>query len=312
MTTDTSPGDPLFLVTGATGQSGSHAVALLRERGLRVRALARGQDERAQRLRDLGAEVVEVDMFNYTQIRDATEGVHAAYFNFPPAPGYVEAAAKFADAATSSGVHAVVEMSQRGIRPEMSGRVGLQHWIVERLFDRTPMVTTHLRATIFMHWLENFWVRPSADEGLLRLPVGDARFAPINTFDAARVAVAVLQNPDAHDRQRYDLFGAEERDWHQIAAKVQATLGIPVRYESIEISEMIAALTAGGIPDWLVHHHADVAQEIRDGIFSGMNDLVTTISGAPPATIEQSVDINRAFYETNGPLALTDDLLGRR
>ena len=118
----------------------------------------------------------------------------------------------------------------------------LQHWLVERLFDRTPMVTTHLRATIFMHWLENFWIRTGADEGLLRLPVGDASFAPINTLDAARVAVAVLQNPDAHDRQRYDLFGAEELDWHQIAGKVaSATLGSPVRVRISGNPEMIAA-----------------------------------------------------------------------
>ncbi|WP_123028649.1 NmrA family NAD(P)-binding protein [Mycolicibacterium stellerae] len=310
MSHDNQSGNELFLVTGATGQSGSQAVALLRERGKRVRALARGQDERAQRLRDLGAEVVEVDMFNYTQIREATEGVYAAYFNFPPAPGYVEAAAKFADAAASSGVHAVVEMSQRGIRSEMTG-VGLQHWLVERLFDRTPMVTTHLRATIFMHWLENFWIRAAADEGLLRLPVGDASFAPINTLDAARVAVAVLQDPDAHDRQRYDLFGAEELDWHQIASKAQDTLGFPVRYESVEIAEMVAALTTAGIPDWLVQHHANVARDIRDGVFSGFNDLVETIGGSAPATIEQSIDANRAFYDTDGPLALTDARLER-
>jgi uncharacterized protein YbjT (DUF2867 family) len=310
MSIDNQSGSELFLVTGATGQSGSQAVALLRGRGKRVRALARGQDERAQRLRDLGAEVVEVDMFNYSQVREATEGVYAAYFNFPPAPGYVEAAAKFADAATSSGVHAVVEMSQRGIRAEMTG-VGLQHWIVERLFDRTPMITTHLRATIFMHWLENFWIRAAANEGLLRLPIGDASFAPINTLDAARVAVAVLQDPDAHDRQKYDLFGAEELDWHQIASKAQATLGFPVRYESVEIAEMIAALTTAGIPDWLVQHHANVARDIRDGVFSGFNDLVETIGGSAPATIEQSIQANLAFYDTDGPLALTDARLGR-
>lgn len=310
MSNDNQSGNELFLVTGATGQSGSQAVALLRERGMRVRALARGQDERAQRLRDLGAEVVEVDMFNYSQIREATEGVHAAYFNFPPAPGYVEAAAKFADAAASSGVHAVVEMSQRGIRAEMTG-VGLQHWIIERLFDRTPMVTTHLRATIFMHWLENFWIRAAANDGLLRLPVGDASFAPINTLDAARVAVAVLQDPDAHDRQKYDLFGAEELDWHQIASKVEATLGFPVRYEPVDTSEMITALKTGGIPDWLIRHHADVAQDIRDGVFSGFNDLVETIGGSAPATIEESVQANLDFYDTDGPLAITDARLGR-
>jgi NAD(P)-dependent dehydrogenase (short-subunit alcohol dehydrogenase family) len=41
----------LFLITGATGNTGAHTVRLLRERGLRVRALVRTLDDRAARLR---------------------------------------------------------------------------------------------------------------------------------------------------------------------------------------------------------------------------------------------------------------------
>jgi len=47
--------DELFLITGATGNTGAHTVRLLRERGLRVRALVHSVDERADRLRELGA-----------------------------------------------------------------------------------------------------------------------------------------------------------------------------------------------------------------------------------------------------------------
>jgi NADPH:quinone reductase-like Zn-dependent oxidoreductase len=53
----------LILVTGAAGGAagvgvGTKVVALLRERGLAVRAMAHHDDDRADALRALGAEVV--------------------------------------------------------------------------------------------------------------------------------------------------------------------------------------------------------------------------------------------------------------
>jgi NAD(P)H dehydrogenase (quinone) len=90
-----------------------------------------------------------------------------------------------------------------------------------------------------------FWIRDN-DEGIYRLPFPDGRHAPIDAADQADVIAAILQNPDPHDRQIYPLFGPEELDWHGIAAKVEATLGIPVRYEPIDIPNFAAGLTAAG------------------------------------------------------------------
>src|SRR5436853_1313189 len=70
----------LFLVTGATGDTGRPTVKLLREKGYRVRALARRDDQRAQDLRDLGAEVVIGDMLYLNDMRKALKGVTGAYF----------------------------------------------------------------------------------------------------------------------------------------------------------------------------------------------------------------------------------------
>jgi uncharacterized protein YbjT (DUF2867 family) len=39
--------DELFLITAATGNTGAHAVKLLRERGLRVRALVHSLETRS-------------------------------------------------------------------------------------------------------------------------------------------------------------------------------------------------------------------------------------------------------------------------
>jgi NAD(P)H dehydrogenase (quinone) len=297
--------DDLFLITGATGKTGAHTVRLLRERGLNVRALVHSLDARAERLAQQGAEVVEGDLLDFPSVSAATVGVTAAYFNYPIAPGLIEATVNFAQAASEAGVHAVVNMSQISARREAKSNAARQHWIAERLLDRTALVTTHLRPTFFMEWLNGFWVR-DGDEGIYRLPLTDVRHAPVAAVDQAKVIAAILQNPDPHDRQSYPLFGAEELDWYSIAAKIADTLGIPVRYEPIEISTFAAGLTAAGGGAHIVQHLRNVTQDYRDGVFSGINNLVEVIGGSKPTTVEQHVAATRATFDTDGPFGITD------
>src|ERR1700739_4207199 len=278
----------LFLITGATGNTGAHTVRLLRERGLRVPAFVPTLDDRADRVAEQGAEVVKGDLLDFPAVSAATAGVTAAYFNYPIRPGLIEATTNFAQAASEAGVHAVVNMSQISARREAKSNAARQHWIAERLLDRTALVTTHLRPTFFMEWLNAFWVR-DGDEGIYRLPLADVRHAPIAAADQAKVIAAILQNPDPHDRQVYPLFGAEELDWHSIAAKIGDVLGIPVRYQPIEIPTFAAGLTAAGASAHFVQHLSNVTQDYRDGVFSGMNNLVEGISGSKPMTVEGAV-----------------------
>jgi NAD(P)H dehydrogenase (quinone) len=300
----TTKGD-LFLITGATGKTGAHTVRRLRERGLRVRALVHSLDERAHGLAELGAEVVQGDLLDFPSVSAATAGVTAAYFVYPIRPGLLEATANFAQAASEAGVHAIVNMSQISARREATSNAARQHWIAERLLDRTALVTTHLRPTFFLEWLNSFWVR-GTNQGVFRLPLADVRHAPIAAADQAKVIATILQNPDPHDRQVYPLFGAEELDWYAIAAKIQDTLGIPVRYEPIEISTFAAGLRVAGGSAHFVQHLSNVTQDYRDGVFSGINNLVEVIGGSRPMTVEEHVAATRATFDTDGPYGITD------
>jgi NAD(P)H dehydrogenase (quinone) len=120
--------DELFLITGATGNTGAHTVKLLRERGLRVRALVHSLDERADRLRELGTEVVQGDPLDFPAVSAATVGVSAAYFKYPVAPGLVQATANFVQAACEAGVHAVATCRRSRLagmpRATPRGRIG--------------------------------------------------------------------------------------------------------------------------------------------------------------------------------------------
>ena len=76
-----------FLVTGATGDTGSHTVEQLLARGHQVRALAHREDNRSKRLQDIGAEVVIGDCLDFDAMHTVVKGVRGAYFCYRIRPG---------------------------------------------------------------------------------------------------------------------------------------------------------------------------------------------------------------------------------
>jgi uncharacterized protein YbjT (DUF2867 family) len=63
--------DLRFLIMGATGATGGAAAVQLLEQGQLVRAFVHREDERAENLRKLGAEVVIGDLLDFDAVRDA-------------------------------------------------------------------------------------------------------------------------------------------------------------------------------------------------------------------------------------------------
>jgi NAD(P)H dehydrogenase (quinone) len=65
----------------------------------------------------------------------------------------LDATVTFAQAATEAGVRSVVNMSQISARREAVSNQARQHWLAERLLDRTAMLTAPLRPTFFAEWI---------------------------------------------------------------------------------------------------------------------------------------------------------------
>jgi uncharacterized protein YbjT (DUF2867 family) len=299
----------LFLITGATGKTGNHTARILLEQVHRVRALVHRRDQRSQRLHALGAEVVEANVLDFGAVSAAMVGVTGAYFCYPIYPGrLLEATATFAQAATEAGIRNVVNMSQISARREALSHAAQHHWLAERLLDRTTLMTTHLRPTFFAEWLTQCWVR-NGDSGLLRLPFGDGRHAPIAAIDQARLIAAILPNPHPHNRQIYPLHGPEELDHTAIAAKMQHVLGYPVHYQPIAIPEFARAISARGVSDFLVQHLSNVAVDYHNGIFAGTNNLIEVITGTAPLTVEDFTATMRDQLTASGPLGVLDGLI---
>ncbi|QXE33793.1 NmrA family NAD(P)-binding protein [Streptomyces sp. GMY02] len=292
--------DRLFLITGATGKTGRGTVELLLERGHRVRALVHREDERSRKLAEAGAEIAVSDLHDLDGVTAAVRGVRGAYLCHPILPGLIEATANFAQAATEAGVRSVVNMSQISARRESGSEAARQHWLCERLLDRTDLLTTHIRPTFFAEWLTNWWEKRDG-QGYLRLPFGDGRHAPIAAADQSYVIAALLLDPEPYDRAAPTLHGPVELDHHDIARIMSTTLGFPVHYEPISVEEFASAMTARGAHPHFVQHLSNVAVDYQNGVFAGTNHNVEQIGHRAPLSIKQFVTEHRTDFDTSGP-----------
>src|SRR6266850_1941659 len=306
-----------FLVTGATGDAGSHTVEQLLARGHQVRALAHREDNRSKRLQNIGAEVVIGDFLDFDAMRTVLKGVRGAYFCYPIRPGILQATAYFSQAAKEAGVDGIVNRSQISAREEAKSHAATDHWLAERVFDWSGVAVAHIRPTYFAEWL--LYLGPMIKAGLLHVPFGTGKHAPIAAEDQARVIVGILEDPAPHAGKIYPLFGPVEFTYAEIAQVLSRVLKRDVQYKQVSIDTMLQLLASGGQKppaghnartlygefestaeprgdSFAIQHLREVVIDLQNGIFAGTNDLVEKIGGRPPTTLEEFINKHRAAF----------------
>ena len=310
--------DVQFLITGATGATGGAAAEQLLEQGRRVRAFVHRSDERAENLRKRGADIVIGDLLDFDAVRAALKNVDRAYFVYPIQPGLVQATAQFAQAAREAGIEALVNMSQVSARSDAKSHSARDHWLAEQVLDWSGLNVTHIRPTYFAEWL--LYLAPMIRQGAMYAPFTTGRHAPITGEDQGRVIAGILQNPQPHRGKVYPLYGPIELTYEEIAQIVGRVLGRRIVYHSMPIepwAELVAKASAGRPPrndagslyaepdritgkpgsDFLIQHLREVAIDHTNGVFAGTNDLVATLGGRAPLTVEEFVTQHRDAFE---------------
>lgn len=274
------------LITGATGVTGKHAIANLLKMNIPVRALVHRLDERSVALETQGVEVVEGDLSDFNKIGEVLKDIRAAYYLFPiQVPGIIESTVYFAQAALENGVEAIVNMSQVPARRTSVSHGSQNHWVAERVFDKFGVPVTHLKPTFFAEWLL-YSIRSIKTQDALIYPFGDVAYAPITGDDQGRVIASILANPAPHAGKTYPLYGLEELTQYQIAEMVSEVIGRKITYKPVEIHEFEPILrTAMKGNDYFTQHILAVAQDCRDGYFSGTNSHVEDITGQKPMSM---------------------------
>ena len=285
-----------ILVTGATGATGGNAIKGLLELNIPVRALVHQIDARSEQLSTQGVEIVQGDLSDFEAVNESLKGITGAYFVYPiRVPGILEATAFFAQAALERGVGAIVNMSQISARRIAKSHAAQNHWIAERLLDRSGIPATHLRPTFFAEWLM-YMSESIRENNMFPLPFGDARYAPIAAEDQGRVIAAILNNPAEHAGKIYPLYGPKELTQYEVADILTQVLGRKITYAALEIRDFMEIWKKTGFSAYNHQHIAAVAQDCRDGLFSGTNDLVEKLTGQKPLGMMDYIVKKKALF----------------
>jgi uncharacterized protein YbjT (DUF2867 family) len=162
MTPERPHAEPI-LVTGAAGAVGSigrNLTEMLVAKGHRVRALVRREDERAEALRRLGAEVMQGDLTDLAAMHRTIDGCARVYFGMSVSADYLTATINTAAVARNHGVEAFVNMSQMTVtQMSMTETTNSPqhklHWLAEQALSWSSLPVITMRPTVF---LEGFFL----------------------------------------------------------------------------------------------------------------------------------------------------------
>src|SRR5258706_5195128 len=294
-----------ILVTGAAGRVGAigrTVTELLLKHGKAVRAMVRTEDERAQALRDMGAEVVVGNLLDLDSMHRAIAGCETMYFGMSVSDAYLAATVNTAAVAKHHGVKAFINMSQMTVS-QMSvteTTASPQHklqWLSEQVVNWSGLPVVHVRPTVF---LEVFFLTLTPESvresNQIRLPFGEGKTSPVGAQDVARVVATLLENPEPHIGKIYHLTGPQSENMDFYAQEYSKALGRTITYQDIPVGPWRDALLERRWPVHVVNHLAAMADLHRAGRFDRMSDEVLTLTGQRPLSVQEFVRKNAAAF----------------
>jgi uncharacterized protein YbjT (DUF2867 family) len=228
----------MYVVTGATGNTGSVVANHLLAAGKEVRGIGRSA-ERLQALQRAGGEAFIADLTNGEALVEAFAGAEGVYVMIPPDPSRADFGA-YQDAVTESIAtalerarvkHAVTLSSIGADKTEKTGPVVGLHRMEQRVTGVSGLNVLHLRAGYFM---ENTLMQAAMIQ-TLGMAVGpllpDLKIPMIATRDIGVAAAEALLRLDFNSHQTRELLGSRDITMSEVATIIGRAIKRPdLRY----------------------------------------------------------------------------------
>src|SRR6201997_5282026 len=246
------------------GQVSQSVVELLRSKGEPVRAMVSLDDALAHHLRELGAEVVVVELTSPADVVNAMRDATRMFFNPRISLDYLQETAIVCAAARElGGLEVIVNMSQMTVSQMTltSNQESPQQrllWLSEQMMNWSGVPVVHVRPTVLLdNPLFTVCARRSVrDRDVLALPFGTGRTSPIAAEDVARVVAALLLKPPKAG-QVYGLTGPQVLDIEGLAEQYTHALGRTITAEDIRHDDWVRHyLRNSELPDLIQQHIA--------------------------------------------------------
>lgn len=299
-------------MTGATGYIGGRLVPALVAAGHRVRCVARSPERLAGRFDDV--EVVRGDVFDEATMRDALQGVDAAYYlvhsmsddrhDFQQSDRI--AAERFGAAARAAGVKRIIFLGGLGRsgNTKLSKHLKSRHEVGDVLRDSGVPLTEFRAAIIVGSGSVSFEMIRYLTE---RLPVMIAPkwvatlCQPIGVRDVISYLVAALDH-DGSIGKTFEIGGADRLSYREMMLRYASIRGL-------KRSLIVVPLFTPGLSSRWVHLVTPIPSSIARALIDGLYNEVTVHDDAAarefPEIVPMSYDValQRALnrYTTTGP-----------
>jgi uncharacterized protein YbjT (DUF2867 family) len=263
----------MYVITGATGNTGRVITEKLLAKGEKVRVIGRDA-KRLERFTQKGAEAFVADETNRSALTKAFSGAKAVYALIPPnlaAPdvrAYQEQVSDdLAAAITKNGVKHAVALSSFGAdKPDRTGPVLGLHTLEEKLNGIAGLNALYLRAGYFM---ENILSQVGVIQsfGVIAGPVrADLALPLIATRDIGNAAAEALLKLDFNGKHTRELQGPRDVTYNDVAKIVGAAIGKPdLKYMQMPAAQLKPALTQMGMSSNMVDLLLEMAESLNSG-----------------------------------------------
>ncbi|HEX7288400.1 MAG TPA: NmrA family NAD(P)-binding protein [Candidatus Angelobacter sp.] len=285
----------MYIVTGATGNTGSVVASQLLAKGQKVRVIGRSA-ERLQPLAAKGAEPFIADASDAAALVKAFSGAQGVYVVVPPnlksndfraEQGRISDA--FAQALARAGVKRAVTLSSIGAdKPAGTGPIAGLHELEEKLNRIAGLNVLHLRAAYFM---ENTLAQAGIIHALGKTagPLRpDVKVPMIATHDIGLAAAQALLSPDFHGHETRELLGPRDLDYNDVTAIIGKAIEKPdLSYVQLPDEQLRPALQQLGLSANVTGLLLEMAAAINSGHVRALEPR--SARNTTPATYEKFV-----------------------
>jgi uncharacterized protein YbjT (DUF2867 family) len=263
----------MYVVTGATGNTGSIVASQLLDAGRKVRGIGRSE-ARLQRLARQGGEAFVAELSDRDALSRAFEGAYGAYLMIPPnlaAPDFRAYQQQVADALAaalenSTVKHAVVLSSVGADKHENTGPVVGLHLLEERLKRISDLNLLFLRCGYFM---ENTLMQVGAVQqmGALAGPLEpELRIPMIATRDIGEAAAEALINFTFTGQEFHELLGPADLTMKEAAAIIGKAIGrSDLPYRRLADEQMRSILVQAGMSENMAAQIVEMSAALNSG-----------------------------------------------
>lgn len=263
----------MYVITGATGNTGRPIAETLLQNGKKVRVIGRSLD-RLQSLVDRGAEPFVADMANRIALAQAFAGAEGVYLMMPPDASshdyhadQEKMIAAIAHAVNAADVPYAVALSSVGAdKPTGTGPVVGLHEL-EQALNRIPGLNAlYLRAAYFM---ENLLAQVHVIAAMTSTAGAfhpDLQIPMIATRDISAAAADALLRLDFEGHQARELLGQRDLSMNQATAIIGPAIGRPdLAYTTVAADQFKIALTHLGMSPNMADLIAEMCAAMNSG-----------------------------------------------